>query len=93
MGSASMRTITSVLPDRQGPHPASATVENSDWNLECNAEPRDMDCPEILKILDEKALRHTLSELISQHIPTWAQALHSAAPPDSQDPQHETGHR
>lgn len=88
-----MQQTTTVLWADEGIHRTGVVVQTQDWRLEFNAMEQDYSCPELLALWPAERLEKLLKELVSQHVPTWQDALAYANPPDVQLKRHEPGYR
>ena len=88
-----MRSKTSVKWTDKAGHSTGVVVQTQDWRLECNAQGELFDCPEVLALWTDRELGQLLEDLVSQHVPTWENALQNADPPDHQIKRWEPGYR
>ena len=79
-----MENQTTVHWNRERNDRLSLSVQTPEWRLECNADRRDMNCPELLEICSSETLAQVIEEAVSKHLPTWEGALREANPPDGQ---------
>ena len=88
-----MTPETSITWAEKSGRSTGVIVQTQDWRLECNARGELFDCVKLERIWPSEKLKQLLADLISQHVPTWENALQTAEPPDRQVKQPESGYR